>query len=134
MLNTDIVNQIGAVATGYFAGLEAAKQQYAGLAVWEPFVRVLANRYGQLTYQRIVKPIPTLLAVPEVAEPLHEAVGAFIFGLNSSVVYNSGKVLELTLGAAFERDEQKPRPKKLDDLVNWLASKNAQDKPLASSI
>jgi len=130
----DFVNVIGALSTGYQVGLEAAKQQYAGVLAWEPYLKTLNTRYAQIVFQKMIKPIPTVIANPVTAPILSEAVGTYIYGFPSSSVYNSGRLLEIALGRAFELAENKAPPKKLEDLINWFGAQHPQDKPLANSI
>jgi hypothetical protein len=133
-LPQEFVNVIGVLTTGYQAGLEAAKQQYAGVLSWEPFVKALEVRHGQMVYQKVIKPIPTITANPATEAALSEAVRTYAFGFARSSVYNSGRLLEMALASAYELSEGKPPPKKLEDLINWFGAKYPQDKPLASSI
>jgi hypothetical protein len=104
MFPPEMVNQIGAVATGYFAGMEAQKQQYAELLKWEPTIRAINIRWGQLWYQVITKPLPTFNAVPVTTITLRESIMAYMYGLPSSSVFSTGRTLELALAISYEAD------------------------------
>lgn len=133
-MNDSTAELIGASSFGFLAGLKVGSNQYSHLAPFEPMIKAMSARTGQLSYQKVIKPIPTHQAVPLTAHTMAEAVGTFVHGFFDSAVYSVGKTLELALGEAYHRDQGKDPPSKLEDRINWFGSKDSQNKPLASSI